>query len=250
MIYNRVLNDCIAREIAGTDYICIGNDKVILLEMMNAINAKTGTNIQYLAELDAFHIFGAGEIIAEYIDLFSSNSVKAYLIPQLVLEKVRDCDNIILRLYMQFRESQDFISQPGKPAPSHIYVRYDSAFHSLKSKRIVSNLLDIVSSPRDAFYLPLTVKMLASWKIPELKELLILYSQPEGISMHDVGLQGDGQSFFPPFSFICRELRFTAIHGLRYYPAEDSLHALQTCMEDPDADIRIAARKTAAKIRL
>lgn len=217
--------------------------------MIDAINAKAGTNVQYLAELDTFHIFGAGEIIAEYIDFFSSESVKAYLIPQLVLDKVKDCDKLILRLYMQFRKSQSFISQPGEPAPSHIYVRYDSAFHSLRSKRIASNLLDIVFSPRDAFYLPLTVKMLASWRVPELKKALLIYSSPDSISAHDVGLQENGQSYFPPFSFMRKELRFTAINGLKYYPSEETLDALNVCVSDLDADIRTAARKVIKKLQ-
>lgn len=221
----------------------MGEDRAILLKMMDAINSAKGTSIRYLAELDAFHILGAGDIIANYIDRFSSESVKAYLIPQLVLDKVRDCDKIILRLYLQFQKSNEYLPLIGKPAPSHIYVRYDNAFRSLKSKRIAYNLLDIVSSPRDAFYLPLTVKMLASWKMPELKKVLLTYSAPNGVSMQDVGISENDQSNFPPFPYICRELKFTAINGLRYFPSDETLNALRVCMRDSDADIQSAARK-------
>lgn len=247
LIHNSVLHDCIEREKAGVDYICMGGDRTVLLNMMATINSQKGTNFQYLAELDAFHVLGAGEIIAEYIKQFSSPSVKAYLIPQLVLDKVKDCDKIILQMYLQFRESEEFIAPPGKPAPSHISVRYDNAFRSMKSKRIVDELVGVVLSPRDAFYLPLTVKMLASWKIPELKKALLVYSAPNGISKHDVGLHEDAQ-VFPPFSFIRRELRFTAIDGLRYYPSEETLCALQLCLQDSDRDIRVAASRIIKKI--
>ena len=246
--HNRVLKDSIEREIAETDYIYKGEDKALLLSLMDRINSERGTNIQHLAELDSFHIRGAGEIIAQYINRFSSEAVKAYLIPQLVLDKVKDCDKIILQSYLQFQESNEYISLPGKPAPAHIYVRYDNAFRKMKSKRIVDDLLRIITYPRNAFYLPLTVNMLASWKTLALKNVLLMYATPNNISMQDVGISKDGQSYFPPFSYICRELRFTAINGLRYYPSDETLNTIRACMCDLDPDIRCAARKVMNKI--
>ncbi len=249
LVYKKVLQDSIEREIAGTDYVCIGEDKKRLSSMIEEINRQMGVSIRYLAELDAFHIMGAGEIIANYIGLFSSASVIAILLPQLVLDKVKDCDQIVFQLYSRFRESEDFISAPGKPAPAHIYVRYDNAFRSMKSKRIAGDLIKVVSSPRDAYYLPFTVKMLASWKVPELKTLLLKFSEPDNISMQDVGLEDNGQSYFPPFSAISRELRFSAIGGLRYYPCEETFRVLRQCLSDPNADIQLAAKRSLQKMK-
>lgn len=245
--HNRVLRDSIAREIEGTDYIGKDEDKSLLLSLMDTINTEKGTNIQHLAELDLFHVLGAGEIIARYINQFASEAVKAYLIPQLVLDKVKDCDKIVLQLYLQFQESNEYISLPDRPAPAHIYVRYDNAFRKMKSKRIANDLLRILTYPRNAFYLPLTVNMLASWKILELQNILLMYAMPNNISMEDIGMSEDDQSYFPPFSYICRELRFTAINGLRYYPSDEALNTIRICMHDLDPDIRCAARKVMNK---
>lgn len=248
MIPNKVLNDCIEREKAGTDYVCPTEDKSTLLEMLDEINAECATNMKYLAELDAFHVIGAGKIIVKYIDRFSSESVRAYLIPQLLLDKIRDCDRLILRMYLHFRESSEYISAPGNPSPSHICTRYDNAFHKLKSKRIVEDLLNILSSPRDAFYLPLTVKMLASWKVPELEQILLKYLDSDAVSMRDIGLCEDGQTYFPSFAYICRELKFTAMNGLRYYPSEKAVDAICMYVSDIDKDIRLLANKIYKKI--
>ncbi len=250
MIPSKVLNDAIEREKAGTDYMYPAEDRPILREMLGEINAQCGTNIQYLAELDAYHVIGAGNIIVNYIEQFSSESVRAYLIPQLLLDKIKDCDKLVLHMYLHFRDSKEYIAAPGKPAPAHIYVRYDNAFRKLKSKRIVPDILRILVSPRDAFYLPLTAKMLASWKVPELKQILLNYLAPNAVSMHDVGLCEDGQIYFPSFSDICNELKFTAMNGLVYYPSEETLDAIQMYVSDPNKDLCVFANKIYKKISL
>lgn len=248
MLHEKVLNDLIEREITGADCAYAGEDRTILIDMMDTINSQKGTNIRSLVELDTFHILGAGEIIVNYVDCFSSETVKAYLISHLVLDRVTDCDKIILQLYLRFRKSKEYISPPGKPAPSHIYVRYDNAFRNMKSKRIADALLDVVSSPRDAFYLPLTVGMLASWKLPKLKEILLRYSVPNNILVQDIGIEGNGEPYFPPFAFISKELRFSAINGLKHYPSNEALDALKECALDSDVDIKLAAQRVLKKI--
>lgn len=248
MIYNNVLNDLISREKAGIDYLCPIEDKNTLLNMFDEINFKCNTNIKYLAELDAFQISGAGEIVACYIDKFTSESIKAYLIPQLLFDKIRDCDMLILKMYNNFRQSNEFISKPGDSSPAHITSRYDSAFYKMKSKRILSELIDIISCPRDAFYLPLTIKMLASWKVPELKNILLYYLKHDAISMKDVGLYSDEQTYFPSFSFIKREIIFTAINDLKYYPSQEVSDAIYLYCFDPDCEIRETANRIYKKI--
>ena len=248
MIHNKVLQDSIEREKAGADYVCPAEDKQILSGLLDTINAECGTNIRYLAELDAFHVFGAGKIIEQNIDRFRSESVKAYLIPQLLLDKVKNSDTIILCMYQHFRKTNEYISEPGKPAPAHIYTRYDAAFTKLKSKRIAENLLAIVSCPRDAFYLPHTVKMLASWRIPELQKTLLRFLKPNAISFDDIGLEANEYTYFPPYPYICRELKFTAIYGLMYYPSKETVDALSNYLCDSDADIRSAANRAYKKV--
>lgn len=93
---SKVLIAGIEREKKGLDYICSNSDKEILHKLLDEINDYAGTDYHYLAELDAFHIPGVGRIVAKYITKFSSESVKGYLIPQMVSDKIKNCDMLIL----------------------------------------------------------------------------------------------------------------------------------------------------------
>ena len=219
--------------------------------MLSEINAQNGTNFQYLAELDAIAIPGSGWVVAKYISKYSSESVRAYLLTQLVSDKVPNCDRIILQSYLQFKSSGDYIPPPETRSSAHIYVRYDNAFKKLRPKQLTEDLLTIIRNPRDAFYLPFTLKMLASWKIPELQDLLVSYSSNSNISCQDVGIDSRyAERVLPPFDFIKRELRFSAINALQHYPSEAAEKALRICCDDIDADIRLAAQKALKKLQL
>lgn len=242
--YSKVLIDSIEREKKGVDYIYPKADQELLQKLLDEINSYADTNFHYLAELDAFNIPGAGSIVAKYITEFSSESVKGYLIPQMVSDRIKDCDKLVFQLYMRFKSSDEYIAKPGKPAPAHIYVRYDNAFKRLKPKRLAKDLIKLVHSPRDAFYLPFTMRMLASWKLPEMKDLLLSYSAKDSFSAQDVGIYDNGQQYFPPLEFMRRELIFTAINGLKYYPSADVREIITTFTNNADKDIKLAARRT------
>lgn len=242
--YSEVLIASIEREKGGIDYIYPKADKKLLHKLLKEINSYTGANFHYLAELDTFNIHGAGSIIAKYITEFSSESVKGFLIPQVVSDKIKDCDKLILQLYMQFRSSDEYIAKPGEPAPAHIYVRYDNAFKTLKPKRLAKELIELAHSPRDAVYLPFTMRMLASWRIPEMKDLLLSYSANDSFSAQDVGIYDSEQPYFPPLEFMRRELTFTAINGLKYYPSAETMNVITSFAASADKDIRLAAKRT------
>ena len=241
--YSALLLDSIEKEKAGIDYCCLEGDKKLLAELLLEINHYAGTDLHYLAELDAFHIPGAGKIVAEYIERFSSESVKGYLIPKLVSDKVQECDKLILHLYLHFRSSDVYIASPGATEPAHIYTRYDNAFRTLRPKRLSKELIALAHRPRDAFYLPFTMRMLASWKPPEMKKLLIFYAMCDSITAQDVGICNDGKAYFPPLEFIKRELKFTAIEGLKNYPSEETINVIASLASSADNDIKTAAKK-------
>lgn len=242
--YSKVLVACIEREKKKLDYIYPKADEELLHKLLDEINRYAGTDYHYLAELDAFNIPGAGSIVAKYITEFSSEDVKGYLIPQMVSDKVKDCDKLVFQLYMQFRSSDEYIAKPGEPAPAHIYVRFDNAFKKLKPKRLAKDLMELARSPRDAFYLPFTMRMLASWKIPEMKELLVSYAANDPFSAEDVGIYDSAQPYFPPFETIKRELIFTAIAGLKYYPSDEVKKIITSFINSTDEDIKSAAKRT------
>ena len=241
--HTKVLQDAIQRERIGIDYIYNDVDKQLLHTMMEEMTRLLGTTVQYLAELDAFTIPGAGHIIVKYIGDFSSESIKAYLLHHLISDKVKNCDRLILDMYLKFKSSREYISSPGIPAPAHIYTRYDCAIKALKPKRLAEDLMQLVACPRDFFYLPATMKMLASWRIPEIKPSLIRYASVANIAASDVGLENNGEGYFPPFSFIKREIRFTAIDALKHYPSADVREMILGYTSDEDADVRQTAKR-------
>ena len=244
MKYSKILLDSIEREKAGTDFQYTDADRVILLDLIKEINKYAQTNFQYLAELDAFDIQGTGEIIAKYITKFTSESIRGYLISKLVADKVKDCDKLILQLYLHFKASNEYIPHEGASLPAHIYVRYDNAFKQLKSKRLKGEFMELMSHPIDAFYLPFTMRMLASWKIPEFKKVLLSYLSEDVWVLEDKGFGISDDKCSSIFVYIKRELLFTALEGLKYYPSPDVKSIIQPYTESLDVDIRIAARKT------
>lgn len=247
-MYDKVLRYNIDRERKGIAYITSEQDKIVLEKMTKEINEHCGTNIHYLAEIDFYCIHNSGEIMAQYLNRFQSESVRGFLIPQIVADKIEDCDKIVLQSYLHFKDSDEYISGPNEPAPAHIYVRYDNAFRKLKPKRLKTDLLLLAHNPRDAFYLPFTMRMLASWKIPEMETVLISYYDSNNITEKSVDLPEMTENCFPPLSFIRRELRFTAIDGLKYYPSERTIGMIRKCIDEPDKDVSSAAKKALAYI--
>ena len=162
----------------------------------------------------------------------------------MVADKIKGCDKLVFQLYMQFRSSDEYIAKPGEPAPAHIYVRYDNAFKKLKPKRLVKDLMELAHSPRDAVYLPFTMRMLASWKIPEMKILLLSYSASDSFSAQDFGIYDSEEPYFPPLEFMKRELLFTAINGLKYYPSPEVREIITSLAASADKDIKSAAKRT------
>ena len=244
MRYNKILLDNIDREKKGIDYVIQESDKKIFAEMIDKINEHCGTDFHYLAEIDAFNIPKSGAIMVQYLDRFQSETIRGYLIPQIVSDRVENCAAIVLLSYLHFKSSDEYISSPGQPAPADIYVRYDNAFRRLKPKRIKTELLALAYNPRDAFYLPFTMRMLASWKMPDLEAVFTSYMDSPSITAESVGLPEQSENYYPPLSFIRRELKFTAIDCLRYYPSEDTIELIRNCTNDPDKDIRMAAEKS------
>lgn len=247
--HNKVLLDSIEREKAKLDYFYSENDRRILDKMFDDINSVLHTNIHYLAEVDAFDIVGAGSIMIKYIYDFESESIRAYLIPQIVSDKVDNVEELIVDLYKKFRASSEYISTANKPAPAHIYTRYDTAISRLKPKKIKIALMDIIHTPRDVYYLPLTVRMLASWKMAQLKDLLLYCVRDGGITHEDVALANDSENYYPSFDVINRQLKLIAISNLKYYPSREILKFLLNFSVGDDSDLNACVEKSISYMR-
>ena len=244
---NIILNHLIENEKNGKDYQYDERDRIVLQEMLAEINCLYYTDFQYLAELDSYNIKGAGAVVARYIKRFTSQSVRACLIAQMVYDGIKDCDRVLLDLYLDFKQSSQYISKPNQPSPAHIYARYDNAFKELKPKHLKDELVDLMHNPRDAHYLPFTIKLLSSWKIPRMRNLLMFYlAANTNVTADSVGIDNSSQNYYPSLDFIRKELQFSAICGLKYYYSDEVYFAVEKFLYDSNPDFVIAAKKTLA----
>lgn len=230
-----ILLSCIEDEKNGIGYVYSEEDGKILKQIFSELNNRLSTNYhyQYLAELSCLNIVGAGEIYAKYIKSISSQIVRAYLVHQIVSDRVSDVDKLILDLYISFKNSDDYTASPYFPSET-----YDNAFRRLKPKRLKKELTELVKNPKDAYLMPFTVRMLASWKIPEIRDLLMLFLNSENISAKNVGIE---ENDYSRLSFARRQLKFDAIYGLRYY---GDPNPIKVFCDSSDQDISLSAKKS------
>ena len=166
------------------------------------------------------------------------------MLHHLVNDHISEAAEIVLNLYLGFRNSNRFVSKSGAPAPPSITTNYDNAFWRLKPKRLKQQLFDIISDPRDAYYLPLTVGMLASWKVDGLDTLLLSYLSDKGITREELDLIDTSQMDYSSYEDVSRELIFTALSGLKHYNSSRVVTAIQKYANHRDEDIRKCALKS------
>ena len=226
------------------DVYCVSDsDKNVFNTFINELNEQLGTDYHYLTEIDNYRIQGSGTIVAKYIPQIMSETVRSYMMGQMVEDRIPGCSALLYEMYLHFKTSNEYIAKKGYPSPAHICVRYDHAFKTLKPKRLKDEFLQLADCPRDAYYLPFTVRMLASWRIPEVKDILVRYLYGERITHKAVDLPLDDEGYAPSLCTIQRDLKFTALAGLKYYPSEIVLQLVQKYTKDPDKDVEEAAQK-------
>ena len=242
-VYPKMLQASIENEKKGIEYDYNHNDGLVLAEMTSEIKSTLGYNIRYLAEIDAYNLKGAGTIMAKYFDRFESEGVRAYILPQIIEDKVKESFDIARRGYISFKNSSYYISGIGETAPAYIYVRYDNSFKRLKPKKNKNQLMELITSPRDAFYLTFTVGMLASWKVENIEPLLLQYFHSDKISAEELGIN-DYDEYYPSVSYIRDSLRYIAIDGLRYYPSEANYALIKSLLKSDNKNVIAACKKS------
>lgn len=165
------------------------------------------------------------------------------------MDKVKGADRKIMDMYYHFKQSVRYISPPDSPGPLHIMGAYDNAFLKLKSKKLVDELMILMHSLRDVFYLPLTTKMIAKkWAPPELEQIMVHHLTNKSITRADVGLPESG-TYSPSLETIVEQTKFTAIACLQYYPSQSNLELVESFMDDDYAELRKFAEKAAKAMR-
>lgn len=247
-MYSAVLTSFIEKEIAHEEYIYNDHDEKLLNCMLKELNT-IGYSFRYLAEFESCTIPSISAIVRKYIYQFSDISTQVYLLYPAIADRNACCADLTLDLYRTFKVSKYYIPSAGQPAPAHICCRLDQGFRKLKPKNHKMELTTLVSCPRDAHYLPFTVQMLASWKIPQIRDLLCFYMNSNNITLDSVGLTESSGEFYPSLSYIKNSLRFTAIHGLRHFPSEEVVSILSACLQENNSDIVAAANRSLAFIQ-
>ena len=218
-LYNRILEDDINLEKKFERYVYNIHDKKIISSMLEDINTIHDMSYSYLAELLFAHPKSVADIICKYIWEIESLSTKAYLVPLILADKkAKNKDLIFLKLYMEFRNSPEYIALPGQPAPAHIYVRYDNAFSSISLKNIISEIVSLLQEPRSAFYLPLTMRKLSKAQNAEVYKLLQKYLNASELNPTDFNLPiHTDEEYYPPYDFMKNQLVDLSRMFLKYY---------------------------------
>ncbi len=209
------------------------SDKAIYSKMLGEINAALGTAFTTHAELASLKIPGAGEIVKKYIREFKEESIRMELLHLLVSDRVQNCDHLILDLYDRYLANTDGMIEG---------TFYDNAFHALKPRRIASELVGLMRSPENVYYLPFTVQMLSSWRVPGLKELLLTYTEKQNLTERLAGKCAGNETF------VCREILLTVINCLRYYNEEGIVDLLTSYTGSDDRDVCACAGRSLAYI--
>lgn len=239
MMNNMVVAELIKNEKSGKGYVVPDEDRAVFEAMLDDLNKVTGLNIKYLAQIDSYNIPGSGEVFNKYIDRIKSESVRAFLLSNMCVDDIPDKDNRMLDLYLHFKNSNEYTSLPGATNPAHIYVRYDNMLYKSKSKKFARKMIELIKSPRDVFYLPLTTRKIASWKFPEVKDTLFTYLKKDIITEESIRLT-ESSDFF---EWAKKQITIGAIRNLKYYPHADTLSVIESFVNSGDKDISAVAKK-------
>jgi len=245
MYYNRVLIDTIEREKSEKAFVSTVEDKKVLSDMLLEINHIFGKDFHYFAELDVFYIKGAGNIVRKYIELFPSEVPKAVLLRQMYLDKINECDKLILELYLSFRKKRDSFLVDQDNILAYVSVCYDNAFWKMKSKRIQNSLFELLKEPLDAYFLPLTMEMLTR-KIPDLMQGILINYIKNPVSSERInsrikrGLRND---------YIDEQIKYNSIDSLKHIMSDEAIAILEEIILTGEKKYKDLAQKSYKCIR-
>ncbi len=249
MKYGILLRESIKDEKKGIIYETSLHDRIIFKKMLKELNKIHKTHFKYWSEIKEFHIVGSGEIIRRYIYQFEAELAHSILIHELVAEKVPDTDEVAYDLYLRYKQSKYYISDPKETCYDY-GIEYDNVFRRLKSKRIEERLVDLMKNPRDAFYLPLTLQMLSRKCRDDIKVLLFRYVDSNDIEPMELGLNEEFKDdYYPPYSSILYQLRCNAVVCLKYYHDQETIDIVEKVMLDDDDNLKKLANNTLVYIK-
>ena len=104
-------------------------------------------------------------------------------------------------------------------------------------------LLNLIKDPRDAYYLPITLKMMAHLRVEEVKDILIKFLNPAYIT-RKVGSIYKDELYDPCLTHIKRTLMLYSLEYLKYYSYNDVYNVIKKFEDSKDVEIQRVAQKT------
>ena len=199
------------------------HDYALIDDMIEEIR-QLGYNVKYYTDIISYSIIRTEivEVILKYIDRFENRGFTAELVSSIGNKNNKHITARIIELYNS--EYSDFDVKNQRP---HLSVFFDNAFNRLKDKRYIDDYIGWLADPEIAVLLPVTMYMLARWKLPEAQELFIRYLDYE-----------DNDSIVT-----------LSIKALSYYKDEESKELIRSMQESENAKISEFARLVYAKMK-
>ena len=243
-VYGSLLNFLISEELRDGKNWYSQADWITFREMIGEVNRKLGTNMIYWSEFSYLRPEGAEDILLEFMDMFEAEDIRAELAFQIASNPKTKNLLSAFDAYLLFRKSQLYGFYCDKAEQFVTTNKYDNAIWREKPKKRKYELLEILSSPLDAAHLPITAKMVASWKMPEMEPLLWKYADDEYLESLDFGLSDEEKILFEKIVGVHKEtIRYIGYVGLKYYPSEKVEALYQKLLLSENEDYRYCAKK-------
>lgn len=213
--------------------IMLPADGLLIQDMVMEINTAVNGRFRGYSDIVDQYIQGAGEIVLKYICLFEEQMVRASLLHHLVgnkaysIKAVKHAPEIVWKLYEACRDSKEY-------AVWGVQRYYDDAFVRLRSKVLADRLIESIKNPLEFSALSRTVKMLATWKKPELEAILLdVLENPKKMEEYLKAPAVQGRFGFDQQQMEreCRRWNtisvLKAVVGIQHYPSKRAIQLLR-----------------------
>lgn len=189
------------------------HDFEIIDAIINEMN-QLGYNLKYEADLRLreFHDKALISIYSKYYLKFENLGHSEDLLSMIDKRGFYESMPLVINLYEQIKKQEGL----------HQIASCDNSFVNIQDKNYLPTFLDYLKNEEDVIRLPLTMLMLAKWRVKEAKPFYRKYLEHKN-----------------------REIVFTAIECLSYYedPDSSSKKAISEKLNSQDKDIVLAAKK-------
>jgi hypothetical protein len=216
LIAGVVYNSTIEHEIEWRNDKVNEHDVSMMDELLKEIN-ELGYEYKYEADLICRDLNDKRiiNILKKFIGKFKDEGISAELVGVIGIKGFNDVTEIVINNYIDSSIQTKF--RQG--------VFYDNALYNISDKRYISEYINFLKNEQNATNLPLTMLMIAKWRVEDAKHLFVKYlSKTDSV------------------------LGFTAIEALSYYNDPTLINCLEPLLKSSNKDIVRAVKKSIKKL--